>query len=423
MTIFFIKNIIINNISQGLQFGSRWILTIVLLKVLSIEMFAVFSFVYTLSNILVSILPFGSHVYLLNKAENSILGLKELASSVSIIFVLFLFILVFYSGFCFFFLTIANCKLIFLSFFLSFFLSINSVFFSFLKGIDNFVYELKFSMIFSILMFFLIVYLYFIGELPVYIILLYLIFVNFCITVLILKYSSILNMISLYELISFNSSELKSSFSRQIYFGLQEIVTATYTQGGMFIIFYIINNQIYGEYRAMLILISPFALVNISFSQVLLNHLKRISFHQIGSAFRKIQISFTILLVIILFIFYLLGKPIVELITKLPYTYSIHNAYIGVLCVIFTSFVYAGYEMFLVVINKQKYRFIVMLLGSITNIVSIFILLPAYGIIGAILTNVISNIVVFIGMTIVAEKQLIELLYIKKIQSNEDKYT
>ena len=90
MTKYYLKNILLNNLSQGLQFGSRWILTIVLLKVLSIEMFAVFSFVFSISNFLVAVLPFGSAVYLINKAEDSEHGIKELAVSIEIIFFMFI---------------------------------------------------------------------------------------------------------------------------------------------------------------------------------------------------------------------------------------------------------------------------------------------------------------------------------------------
>lgn len=409
MTKVFIQNILINNISQGFQFGSKWILTIVLLKVLSIEMFALFSFLYTFSNIMISVLPFGSQIYLINKGENSISGLKELTSSISVIVTLFFLVLLFYLVLVFLGISNNNKELVLLSFLLSFFSSINTVFFSFLKGIGNFSYELKIYTIFSILTLFFSMYLCFIDTLSLSMILTALIGINFFITLLIFRYSPILDFKNIYRLISFKYMDLKRNFSKQFYFGLQEIVTASYTQGGMLILFYIINNQIYGEYRAMLILLSPFALVNIAFSQVLLSHLKKIPFDKMGNAFRKIQLPFVIAFVIILIFIYLLGEPIVKLITNLPYTSAIHKTYIGVLCVIFTSFVYIGYEMFLVVINKQKYRFIVMLLGSIVNIISIFILLPNYGIVGAILTNVFSNFTVFVGMIIITEKELIKL--------------
>lgn len=409
----FIKNIIINNTSQGLLFGSKWLLTITLLKVLSIETFAVFSFIYTFSNILISILPFGSHIYLISKGTASISGLKELGLSINIILTLFFFIIFLYFLFIILGIHYNNKDLILLGILLSFFSSINTVFFSFLKGIGNFVYELKIYTIFSILTLSFTCYLYFINTLSLSIILIILISINFLITVLIFKYSPILNIKYIYEQLSFNYKDLKKSFSKQFYFGLQEIVTASFTQGGILIIFYIISNQDYTEYRAMLLLTAPFALINIAFSQVLLSHLKKVPFNNIGTVFRNIQIPFTIAIIIILILFYFLGASIVKLITGLEYTSSIHKAYLGVLWIILTSFVYAGYEMLLVVINKQKYRFIIMLIGATVNIISIFIFLPDYGIVGAILTNVFANFVVFIGIIIIAERAVLKLVYTK----------
>ncbi|MFT7072784.1 MAG: O-antigen/teichoic acid export membrane protein, partial [Patiriisocius sp.] len=56
----FFQNIITNNASQGLQFGSRWVFNIALINVLDITSYALFSFIYSISNILLAVLPFGS---------------------------------------------------------------------------------------------------------------------------------------------------------------------------------------------------------------------------------------------------------------------------------------------------------------------------------------------------------------------------
>jgi O-antigen/teichoic acid export membrane protein len=65
--------------------------------------------------------------------------------------------------------------------------------------------------------------------------------------------------------------------------------------------------------------------------------------------------------------------------------------------------------MLLVVIDKQKHRFLIMLIGAITNIVSIFVLLPKHGTFGAISTNLLSNVAVFVGIVFLSERFLYKL--------------
>jgi O-antigen/teichoic acid export membrane protein len=177
----------------------------------------------------------------------------------------------------------------------------------------------------------------------------------------------------------------------------------------MLILFFIISKTIYGEYRALLILAAPFALVNVAVSQVLLSQLKSIPIDKVGATFKKLHWPFSALLAGFLVLIYFFGKPIVSTLTGLEFTDSIQKSYICVLIIIFTSFVYSGYEMLLVVIDKQKHRFLIMLIGAITNIVSIFVLLPKYGTFGAISTNLLSNVAVFIGIVFLSERFLYQL--------------
>lgn len=403
MTKNFLKNVLLNNLSQGLQFGSRWILTITLLKVLSIEMFAIFSFVFSISNFLVSVLPFGSPIYLINKANDSEKGMKELRDSLQIVISIFFGIIFFYGVFYLFNADLENGALIPIGIFLSLVLSLNTVIYSFLKGLGNFTFELKIYSMFSILIFSLAAYLYFIGSLSVLTLLLLLILINGAMLFFAFRFSEALKNNNVLNFNIFDFKSLKIACTNRLYFGLQEVVTASYVQGGALILFYVISKSVYGEYRALLILTAPFSLVNLAVAQVLLSQLKSVSTDNIASAFRKLHFPFMALLAGLLFVIYLLGKPIVKMITGLEYTATIQKSFICVLTIIFVSFVYAGYEMLLVVINKQKHRFWIMLLGAITNVVAIFLLLPKYGLLGAIMTNLLSNVVVFVGMVLITE--------------------
>ena len=77
-------------------------------------------------------------------------------------------------------------------------------------------------------------------------------------------------------------------------------------------------------------------------------------------------------------------------------------------------FIYGNYEMFLVRIHKQNLRFWVMLAAGIASIASIFFLVPRFELIGAVLTNVISNLVVLFGVLYISEKS------IKKTKANRE---
>ena len=409
MTKYYLRNILLNNLSQGLQFGSRWILTIVLLKVLSIQMFAVFSFVFSISNFLVAVLPFGSAVYLINKAEDSEHGIRELAVSIEIIFFMFLGIMFSYGLYFIFNPNLENASLIPLGILLSLVFSLNTVIFSFLKGVGNFTFELKIYTIFSIFLFLLTGYLYFVDAIPVHYLFMLLITINGLMLFLAFNYSDLLKNNDIFQFRNFTLSSFKSGCSQRFFFGLQEIVTASYSQGGMLILFYVISKTIYGEYRALLILAAPFALVNVAVSQVLLSQLKSIPIDKVGATFKKLHWPFSAVLAFVLVVVYYFGKPIVKTITGLQYSDSIHKSFICVLIIIFISFVYSGYEMLLVVIDKQKHRFLIMLIGAITNIVSIMVLLPQYGTFGAISTNLLSNLAVFIGIVFLSERFLSKL--------------
>jgi O-antigen/teichoic acid export membrane protein len=409
MTKYYLKNILLNNLSQGLQFGSRWILTIVLLKVLSIEMFAVFSFVFSISNFLVAVLPFGSAVYLINKAEDSEHGIKELAVSIEIIFFMFIGIMLSFALYFSFNPEIENAALIPLGILLSLILSLNNMIFSFLKGVGNFTFELKIYSIFSILLFLVTGYLYFVDAIAVYCLFMLLITINGLMLLFAFRYSAILKNNEIFQFRNYTFTSFKKGCNHRFFFGLQEIVTATYSQGGMLILFYVISKTIYGEYRALLILAAPFALVNVAVSQVLLSQLKSVPINKVGATFKKLHWPFSALLAGFLFVIYYFGKPIVKIITGLEFTDSIQKSYICVLVIIFISFVYSGYEMLLVVIDKQKHRFLIMLIGAITNIVSIFLLLPKYGTFGAISTNLLSNVAVFFGIVFLSERFLHKL--------------
>ncbi|AJH16747.1 lipopolysaccharide biosynthesis protein [Myroides profundi] len=400
----FIKNIIINNLSLGLQFGSRWLLSIVLLATLGIIPFGIFSFIYSLANILVSVLPFGSQFYLIKEANIDKDNSKELQASILVLAILSS--LVFGVIFVLDLLGVNSYGyVIYLGWILGVVFSINNILFSYLKGIGQFGFELKINVVFSLLIFALMGYLIYVETLGINTIFYLLILFNLLTTVTFLNLSK---GISLFEGITglLTKKQLLTVWKARQYYGLQDIVTASFVQGGMLLLPLLVQGDVYGTYRGLLLIVAPFALLNLAFSQVLLNQIKNVSFAEKGKVFHSLQKIAVPILVLILGVMYVFREFVLEKIAKLVLTETINQAYIGVLGIILFSFIYSGYEMLLVALNKQKIRFLIMVIGAVFNLISIFTLLPRYGIVGAIGTNLISTFVVFALILWSGEKQL-----------------
>lgn len=402
------KNIFFNNISQGLQFGSRWILSLVLISVLTIEDFAIFSFVYSFSNILVSVLPFGSSVFLISKDYN----LKEnsgiLQDSIIIVITLFFAGFLAYLLLTPFFSEAKGWEFLSYGILLSFILSLNLVLFSFFKGMGKFKVEMYAYTFFSLCLLGFIVYLYFFSQIiDISFIFSFLIAVNLLVFVLtvILTHKKI-NFFN-WNIFRESLKNIRPNYRTRSYFGMQEIVSAIYTQIGLLILFYIIDETTYGYYRALFIIIAPIFMITQSISQVVLSQLKQIknNLNHMRIFFRKIQ-TYTISLgSVIVFVLFFMRDIIYEYINIEINTTSINSFYI-ILLILIMRFVFSNYEMLLVTLDMQKHRFWIMLLSAVVSIVLIFTLLPQYGLAGAFLINAIAYLIVLIGTLVISEKAI-----------------
>ncbi len=405
------KNLLLNNTSQGLQFGSRWLLNITLLNVLDINNYAVFSFVYSISNILMAIIPFGSSIFLIHETKNIEKSKSALFDSFILATFLFSCIAILYLLLTPFLNFVKGWELSVYGIVLGYILSLNIILFSFFKGAGDFLKELKAYIIFFITILLFIGYLFFINEANknLNFILLSLIFINgvvFFITIFSNK--------TLYRGLSptFSGSikqRLKNAFSERKYFGYQEIVTAIYTQSGLLLLFYILDTETYGYYRALFVIISPIYLITVSMSQVILNYLKNLPSDKLVENYRKLQVysflaGFSILTVMFIF------KDLLFQIIKVPINELTICAFIIVLFTALTRFIFANYEMLMIVFEKQKIRFYIVFIVAILNIILVFILLPKYGLIGAVSTNLITYFSLLIGLIIVTER----LLFLRK---------
>lgn len=394
---------------MGLQFGSRWLLSITLLSMLGVSAFGVFSFIYSLANILVSVLPFGSQFYLIKEIGENDQNDKELERSVS--FLLFLSLLVFILLILLHIVYVSQFSLlIYVGLLLGMVFSFNTILFSYLKGVGDFGFELKINIVFASLNFVLIGYLLLDNTLSIGSILWLLILFNLVSTVFAIKYSKHFSLKKIIKNAGFSLQSIKEIFNRRKYFGLQDIVTASFVQGGMLILPLLIIEEVYGMYRGLLLITAPFSLLNVAFAQVLLNQIKDKTTEELNKTFHGLQrIAIPVLLTLLFSIFYFRDFFLLK-ISKQPLNETTSIAFAGLCILILSSFVYSGYEMLLVALEKQRYRFYIMIIGAITNLVAIFAFLPKYGLLGALSTNIVSSLIVCIIICVVGERELNKLL-------------
>lgn len=398
------KNLVLNNTSQGLQFGSRWIFNITLLNVLDINNYAVFSFVYSISNILMAVIPFGSPVFLIHETKDVKKSTASLFDSFILATFLFACIAVLYAILTPFLNYVKGWDLSVYGIILGYILSLNIILFSYFKGAGDFLKELKAYVFFFILLIFFIGYLFFInsGNKELYFIFLILILING----LVFIFTIFANKEIFHSLTRSNftlsKKRIKEAFSLRKYFGYQEIVTAIYTQSGLLLLFYLLDTETYGYYRALFVIIAPIYLITVSMSQVVLSYLKNLKGKELAQNFRKLQLySFVVglLMVAVLFLF----KDFIFGIIKVPITDLTIWAFIIVLSTALIRFVFANYEILLIILDKQKFRFYVVFIVAIINIILVFILLPKYGLIGAVSTNFVTYFSLLLGLLIFTE--------------------
>lgn len=397
-----IKDLFINNLSQGLQFGSRWFLNIVLLSILGGQLFGEFSFLYSISNLLATILPFGSYVFLMKETYSSEGGLGAYVTSIQIQFVFFVF-LILLTTFLLCFVEYNDGYRVYIALFLGYIFSFNSLFFYYHKGFGNFVFELKINMFLTVLLLLLIGMIYYYPNIDIDVLFVTLISINLLISILSISFSKIVTFKELKTIFDWDVSKVIKGFQERKYYGLQDIVTASFSQGGMLLLPLLITDIVYGGYRAFLLIATPFSLLNLAFSQVLLNQIKGKTTELIGKTFHQLQLIFVILLLMALGLMYFFRAQILVYLVKQELTDENNFNFILICILILSSFLYAGYEMVLVALDKQKYRFLIMILGALTNLAAIFLLLPQYGLSGAIFTSTLSAIIVFIIICLVSE--------------------
>jgi len=388
---------------MGLQFGSRWLLNIALLVSLGDRDFGVFAFIYSIANFSIAILPFGSQVFLIKSGnqpkETKKIFHQSLASAYLLFAVAMLALFIMNT-----FIPNTYDNLLYLGAILGFLFSVNSIIFTYLKALGSFKFDLILNLIFSMLIGVVIglTYANYFSSISFYFYAL--IAINFLTTILCFKISKDISFRDLAASIKFKKIQVTKSLKERGYYGFQDILTATFVQGGLLIMPLLITEELYGKYRGILLIAAPFSLINLGVSQVLLQNITGKPVIKIKQFFHKVQLISIPLLIFILCGLFYFREFILKIISKTSLNQDTQWAFIVICLIILTSFIYSGYEMVIVALNKQKYRFWIMFIGAIANLISIYLLLPKFGLVGALLTNLISSTIVVLSLTFITEK-------------------
>lgn len=393
-----VLNLVKNNLSQAIQFGSRWGINIVLAFFLAKENFANFSYIYAISNILMGIIPFGAAVYLLKCDINH---LKEkLLDSISLLFFLGMLTVLLYGGLSLFFYNTEAWNLIFYGILLGFIYSINFIFYSYYKCLNKFNIEL-FSSFFVLVCSIPLVYLvYLYNDLSIKNIFYYLIAINLFCAIWLFFISGIK-----FNKVLFNFNNALQVFVERKYYGGQEVLNTIINQFSLILLFYLLVKEDYAVFRTFLILISPFMLFTTATGQIVLLYFKKIINNTtfLKNKVFNIQILTCIIGLIAYGLMWVLHPIFFDL-------FEINNKYTIPFLILLTTIVLrlclSNNEMFLVVVGQQKSRFFIMLISAILSLIIIVLLTPILGMLSAVLANLIANLMLVGGTSYFVFKYL-----------------
>lgn len=391
-------NLIKNNLSQAIQFGSRWGVNIVLAFCLAKEQFANFSYIYAISNILMGVIPFGAAVYLLRCDRLNID--KKLEDSLSLLFFLGAIVLFLYLGLSIFLHNTESWNFIILGIMLGVVYSINYVFYSYYKCLNKFNVELYSSFFVLISSIPLVLLVYFKNDLNISIIFFYLIFLNLICTFW-LCYISKIDIKNTFINLN-NSSKI---FLERKYYGGQEVLNTIINQFSLILLFYLLVKEDYAIFRTFLIFISPFMLFTTATGQIVLLYLKKIM-NDVELLKNKILI-----IQILTFVFGLFVYGVMYFIY--PYIFDLFDIsekytipFLILLTTIILRLCLSNNEMFLVVVGQQKNRFLIMLFSAVISLIIIILLTPTLGMLSAVLANLIANLILILCSTYFVFKYL-----------------
>lgn len=374
-----------NTISNGLQFGSRWILNLLLAQNLTASVFGIFSFIYSIATLIATFFTFGSNLYLLNKVgENKKEQLVYLFESLIITTFLFMLIcLVYFMLYPFFAEFTSYSEFTMYGIVLAFIWSNNMNIFSFLKGLGLFEKEARAYILFSIILLTVLGLAYILeilNSLNVKWVFFGLIIINMIPLIVGIIYIRNIYSLSLADVkhnFSISSSKIKSTMKNRFSYGLHEFQSVLFSNLPFIMIGLLMSSQDLGQYKAIYILIVPILILPVVISQVLLNQLTLTKENM--PIFKKIfrQFSWVTLFIGLLFMasYLIFGSFVVDFLYKGKFEEVMSLRLLNIFVMTaFLWFIKSNYEVLLTSFGKQWLRVKVLWIALVLYPVAVFLL-------------------------------------------------
>ncbi len=411
------KKLFSNTISNGLQFGSRWMMNILLAQSTTTSAFGIFSFIYTIATLIATFFTFGSNLYILNTIKThtkSSLSYLYASIAVSILFFGILSLLLFIFDF---FTSINSPYSDYFSyaFILAFVWSINMNLFSFFKALGLFDKEAKAYLVFSVLLLSLlgiVSWTHILNSVELKWIFISLIGLNLIPTII-----GIINLKNLFSLsvncimknIKASLRTVKESIKQRFSYGIHELQSILFSNLPFLMIGILMTSDDLGQYRAIYILILPLMILPVIISQVLLNQLTHTKDDTtiFKKTFRKFSL-YTIFIGLLIMIFYFLfDTDILDMIYKNKFELETTLSLLSIFVITaFLWFVKSNYEVLLTSLEKQWLRVKVLWIVLILYPVLIFILPEHWTILKYAVAGLLTTLLMLLIYIFFAESEL-----------------
>jgi len=214
---------------------------------------------------------------------------------------------------------------------------------------------------------------------------------------------------------TFNKRFLISKLKLSYPFALTTIFGVVYFNFDKFMISFMLNDYQVGLYSTGYtfygFLIGATALFSTVFFPILSRNYKNIRFKSILDKYSRIIIVLALPMV---FGVIYLAKDIIRLIFGKDFVVG----FIAFQIIIIFFLINAVNQIFnniLTMHNLQKYIFKLFLIAAVVNVVLNFIAIPLFGIIGAAITTVLSELIIFVGMYLKVSRNIIKFGFFKKL--------
>jgi O-antigen/teichoic acid export membrane protein len=392
-----VKYLLSNTISSGINFFSRWFLNYALASLMQLSAFGIYSFIFALANVFKGIISFGAQIFLIYKiAQDGETKYANFFRSCYLSFVIMVFLLLMLGVVHFFHFEAIDSGYFLYAILLAAIMAFVQNIYSFFKGLGLFGKETEGYLVYlmAILAFTGVIY---IDQLNSEL---------FTVLTVVMGMQLVLFLYSGYQFYHFYKAEvevenlngvragIRALFLSRSSYGLHELQSVLYVNATILVLGFMVEEQDLAIYKSLQIIIVPFSILPMIFSQVLL---KQLSEHlannkSIRKLFRTFNITTAIIGAFLFVVFYYFGEDVIHLFygDKLSSYASVKEIILLLTVAYFFRFLSANYGSLITANDRQRVRVYATGMLIIITIVATIILTNYMGIVGAAYANAIA---------------------------------